>query len=979
MRHAHRLRSAVRTASLLAVFALLLAASAAADVRDFLGRTITDVRIEMGGLPFADRSVLQLIETRVGDVLSMQQVRESVDHLVGVGRFEDIRVYAAPSPPPTEGVTLRWVLVPVQRIAEIDLDGRSALAEDVVRAEVAEVIGTLPVTTRVDEIVDTVRTLYAERGYRRPVIEPRLVPGPVPELARLRLDIDAGPRTTIGDISVRGDTGLSSAAVIDELRLERGRLYDRPAIEARVVEFEDSLRDLGYYEASVDVSASFNDETATADLTVEANRGPRVRVVFAGDALPDNRRDTLVPIRQERSIDLDLLEDASRNIEAFLRQLGYRNAEAPYVREEKNGEMTLTFTVRRGPLHRLSSIDVAGNVALPRGDLVPLLALQPGEPFSESRVATVASAITELYRVRGFARAIVRPEVTLAPSGDTASASSDTHTAEVPVTVRLVVTEGVPTVVGNVTIQGNVEVAEEKLRELLRLVEQRPYYRPRLDADRDEIERRYRNAGFRDVRAEANVTLQADGEHVDVRWTIVEGPRIVVDRILVSGNARTSDDLIRREVALTPGSPLGDDAIIESQRRLAALGLFRRVRIVELPHAGGLTRDILIEVEEAPATTIAYGGGLEAGRRLRTGDNDQVEERIDVAPRGFFQISRRNLWGKNRSISVFTRVSFRPRDPGVESDPAEMGGYGFNEYRVVGTFREPRLFNRPGDLQLTGFVEQAIRSSFNFWRQGVRVDYARQVRSNLTVSGRYALDRTRLFDVHIEPEDQLPVDRLFPQVRLSTVMGSVARDTRDDVIDPARGALVGADTTLALRWLGSEVGFAKTSLYGFIYRRLPGSTPWTVAAGVRLGLAEGFPRTVDGTVVEDVPASERFFAGGDSTVRGFVLDRLGMPETVNDQGYPAGGNGLTVVNLELRSPYWKGLGGVGFFDAGNVFRLASDIRVQDFRPAAGFGVRYRSPLGPLRFDVGFNLDPQLLPTGARERGAVFHLSLGQAF
>jgi outer membrane translocation and assembly module TamA len=261
----------------------------------------------------------------------------------------------------------------------------------------------------------------------------------------------------------------------------------------------------------------------------------------------------------------------------------------------------------------------------------------------------------------------------------------------------------------------------------------------------------------------------------------------------------------------------------------------------------------------------------------------------------------------------------------------------------------------------------------------VRVDYARQVRSNLTVSGRYALDRTRLFDVHIEPEDQLPVDRLFPQVRLSTVMGSVARDTRDDVIDPARGALVGADTTLALRWLGSEVGFAKTSLYGFIYRRLPGSTPWTVAAGVRLGLAEGFPRTVDGTVVEDVPASERFFAGGDSTVRGFVLDRLGMPETVNDQGYPAGGNGLTVVNLELRSPYWKGLGGVGFFDAGNVFRLASDIRVQDFRPAAGFGVRYRSPLGPLRFDVGFNLDPQLLPTGARERGAVFHLSLGQAF
>lgn len=972
MRSAHGICRSVRTASMLAAFALVPCAPAGADVRDFIGRTLTDVRIEVAGVAFTDPSVLQLIETRVGDVLSMQRVRESVDHLVGVGRFEDVRVFAAASPPPTEGVTLRWVLVPVQRIARIDIEGRSGLAADALRAHIAEIAGTLPVTARVDEIVSSLMTFYAERGYR-PVIQPRLLPGRAPELAILQLDVDAGPRTLIGEVTVRGETGLSAPAVIDELRLERGRPYDRPSIEERVGRLEDSLRDLGYYEASVAVSVSFADETATANVTVNAQRGPRVRVVFAGDPLPDNRRDTLVPIREERSIDLDLLEDASRNIEAFLRQQGYRSAEAPYVREEKDGQMVLTFTVKRGPLHRLASIDVTGNVALTRSDLAPLLALQPGEPFSDSRVATVASAITELYRVRGFARVLVRPDVTL-------PLPSDTAIGEVPVTVRLVVTEGAPTVVDNVTIQGPVELTEARVRALLRLVEQRPYYRPQLDADRDEIERLYRNEGFRSVRADAEVTLQNDAEHVDVRWTIVEGPRVVIDRVLVSGNTRTSEDLIRREVALTQGSPLGDDALIESQRRLATLGLFRRVRIVELPHAGSVTRDILIEVEEAPATTIAYGGGLEAGRRLRTGDDAQVEERLEFAPRGFFQISRRNLWGKNRSISFFTRASLRPRDPGVDADPTETGGYGFNEYRVIGTFREPRLLDRPGDLQLTGFVEQAIRSSFNFWRRGVRVDYARRLGTAVTVSGNYALERTRLFDIHIDPEDQLPVDRLFPQVRLSTVSGSVLRDTRDDVIDPGQGAMLGADNTLALRALGSEVGFAKTLVHGFVYRRLPGSTPWTVVAGVRLGAAMGFPRELeDGTVVEDVPASERFFAGGDSTVRGFVLDRLGMPDTVNDQGYPAGGNGLAVVNVEMRSPYWKGLAGVGFLDAGNVFRLASDIRVTDFRPAAGFGLRYRSPLGPLRVDLGFNLDPETLPNGVRERRAVFHLSLGQAF
>jgi outer membrane protein insertion porin family len=968
-----RMFRSVRTGIVLAACLHLLSAPVAADVRDFIGRTLTDVRVEVGGLPYADPSVLQLIETRVGDALSMQRVRESIDHLVGVGRFEDVRVYASASPPPAEGVTLRWVLVPVQRIARVEVEGRPGFAAAVIRSEVAELTGTLPVTARVEEIVDGLRSFYAERGYRRPSIEPQLLPGRAPELATLHLAIDAGVRTSIGHVAIAGETGLTPAAVLHELRLERGRPYDRPAIDDRVRRFEESLRDLGYYEADVEVTAVFAEDAATVDLTVTADRGPRVRVVFTGDALPDNRRNTLVPIRQERSVDLDLLEDASRNIEAFFRQQGYRTAEAPYVREARNGEMVVTFNVRRGPLHRLVSIDVVGNQAVAGSDLQPLLALQPGEPFSDSRVATVAAAITELYRVRGFARVAVRPEVTPGawPEGDG---------AEVPVTVRLLVTEGMATVVANVIIDGNVAISEARLRELLRLIEQRPYYRPQLDADRDEIERLYRNEGFRSVRADAAVTLQDNGEHLDIRWMIVEGARVVVDRVLVSGNVRTSENLIRREIVLTPGSPLGDEAVIESQRRLATLGLFRRVRIVELPHGGGVTRDILIEVEEAPPTTIAYGGGLEAGRRLRTGDEAGVEERIDVAPRGFFQISRRNLWGKNRSVSLFTRVSLRPRDPGIESDPGDTGGYGFNEYRIVGTFREPRLLDRAGDLQLTGFVEQAIRSSFNFWRRGVRLDYGRRLGANVTLSGRYALDRTRLFDLHIEPEDQLPVDRLFPQLRLSTVTGSLLRDTRNDVIDPARGTVFGADTTLALRSIGSEVGFAKSSLQGFAFRRLPGVSPWILAAGARVGLAVGFARVLDDdTVVEDVPASERFFAGGDSTVRGFVLDRLGTPETVNDQGFPAGGSGLAVVNAEMRSPYWKGLGGVAFFDAGNVFRRAGDIRLTDFRPAAGFGLRYRSPLGPLRFDLGFNLDRRVLPNGSRERGTVFHLSLGQAF
>ena len=256
-------------------------------------------------------------------------------------------------------------------------------------------------------------------------------------------------------------------------------------------------------------------------------------------------------------------------------------------------------------------------------------------------------------------------------------------------------------------------------------------------------------------------------------------------------------------------------------------------------------------------------------------------------------------------------------------------------------------------------------------------------------------DYTRLSNQQIQPEDRLLIDRLFPQVRLSTFFGAVLRDSRDDVLDPQRGTVLGVDASVAARAYGSEVGFAKTFLQGFAYRRLPGPG-FVLATGARAGLAIGFPRDVprvdtagnpvagpDGLpsvdVVDELPASERFFAGGDTTVRGFALDRLGTAATLDPQGFPQGGNGLLVLNVELRTPYWKSLGVVGFVDAGNVFERVGDIDVGGLRVATGFGLRYRSPIGPLRVDLGFKVNARLLATGNRERGAIVHVSLGQAF
>jgi len=952
----------------------------AGDVEALLGRRLTDVRLVAGGAPVTEAGLLTLVETRVGEPLVMADVRQTIDHLVTLGRFADIRVVGQPD---GDGVRLRYTLVPVDRIVRLRFEGVRAIDDDVLRAEIDEQLGAAPPASRRDELVQLVEARYRARGYASPRVEVRLVPAGRPGEVAATVVAVPGPRTVVGRATVEGE---GPADLLARLDLAPGRPLDRETLDERTRAVEDMLRADRYYEAVV--SATVRDAgPAEADVIVRSSLGDQVRVEFTGDPLPAARRRALVPIEQLRSVEEEVIEDASRNIEQYLRLDGYRQAAAPASRRRAGGELIVTFDVRRGPLHVLDSIAVDGVAQLPPAEAQALLKLEPGEPFVEARVAAVAAALAELYRVRGFDAVRVTPRVTTEPA----------RAGVVPVTVRLEVAEGPRTIVTAVRFEGVAAVPEAELSDGLALTAGKPFYRPQQSLDRATVERRYRNLGYQRAVVEVRETPNADRTGMALTYVVREGPQTKVDHVLITGTERISPDLVRRELALQPGTPLGLDALLESQQRLSALGLFRRVRITEAPHGSDeIDRDVLVEVEEAPATSVSYGGGFEMGQQPRTGDDGVVTDRLYAAPRGFFEVTRRNLWGKNRSITLLTSASLRPTDPGVEDGrQAGQGGYGLNQYRVVGTFREPRAFGTPGDAQASAFVERGIRASFNFDRRGVRTEYARRFANRVVVLGRYAYDYTELFDTKITLQDQLLVDRLFPQVKLSTVFGSVIRDVRDDVLDPQRGSVLGAELDLGLPAIGSEVGFTKGFVQAFTYRRLPGGRPFVLAAGARLGLARGFEKRVprldsggspvvddDGRpivdVVTDLPASERFFAGGDTTVRGFALDRLGTQATLNADGFPTGGNAMVVLNAELRTPHVKGVGLVGFVDAGNVFLRAGDLNLGELRAAAGVGLRYRSPLGPLRLDIGFKLDRRDFTRGT-ERRAVYHLSLGQAF
>jgi outer membrane protein assembly complex protein YaeT len=660
--------------------------------------------------------------------------------------------------------------------------------------------------------------------------------------------------------------------------------------------------------------------------------------------------------------------------------------------------LDLVFTIHEGKIFRVADVQITGNASMTRPDLDTAFSVHPGELFVESDVDAKTAALTTRYQRLGFRR--VKIEQTVAqrsqpPSPLPAGVGLKADPNGGWVDVQLVITEGPRTRVGTVAIDGNQAIDAATLRAALTLKPGEPFFEPQINVDRDAIETQYLNRGFERVQIDEVTTVRPDSSIADLAYTIREGTQLFIDHIVIVGNHRTDTATIERALTIERGKPLSLSELFESQRRLSALGLFRRVRLNDVGEPGESRRDVIVTVEEAPTTTLGYGAGLEAGRRITSSATDVSgpQEKLEFAGRGFLEVGRRNLFGSNRSATVFLRGTLRPRDQPNTTN----SGFGINEYRLLTSVRDPSVLGTTIDGQIAAFAEQAVRSSFNFRRRGIQAEGTKRLPDRWTLSGAYSFSRTELFDEQIDPNERLDIDRLFPQVRLSIFSTAARRDTRDDALDPTRGTVVGLDADLAARRLGSEVGFVKGFAEAFWYRQVPALHHSVFASGARIGLARGFERVAtrlsdsgspvigpDGQAVQDtvtdLPASERFFAGGDTTVRGFARDTLGDLPTLDSRGFPQGGNALMIFNAELRVPVWGDFGSVFFVDAGNIFGRVNEVDFSRIRPTAGFGVRYKSPVGPIRVDIGFKLDRSRFDTiGRNEPLSEIHISIGQAF
>ena len=965
-------------------------AQAARDVDRYVGLNVVEVRLTADGRPFDDPAARELVETRPGEPLSMREVRETLAHLFSLGLFRGVEVDASDR---RGGVALVYDLRSLETVNRVEFSGVRGVPEEWLRRFVSQRHGTSFPAGDAAAVEDTVRRAYAERGFFTARVRPEIT-GPLSRRV-LRMAVEAGPRARVRRWHITGESPVFHDTIRTRLGLRNPLTpYDGVEIVQRLGDYEGDLRRRGYYEARLSHEIERLSDVEV-DVRLAIRRGPRVEVTFEGDDVPGARLADLVPVAREASVDEDLLEDADQRIAGHLQALGYGDAAVTHTRDGDEDRLSIVFRVTRGPLYRVRAVAVRGNQAVADDRVRSILGVTTGAPLVVREIDAGLAAIEEHYNRLGFAT--VRAVRSFSGTGGRG------EDGEVEQRVEIAIDEGLRTIIGEVAFDGASAQSSAVLQQVVDVRPGDAYYGPQIERYRDALLESYLNEGYEQAQVMLDARFADDLSTVDLVFRIVEGPQVLVDHVLILGNRTVDSATIRREVTLVPGAPLGLDDVAETRRRLNALGMFRRIDIREFSHGRSDRRDVIIEVEEAAATRLAYGGGFELSQRLRRevrAAGSRAIERIEFAPRGSFEIGRRNLWGRNRSIDLFTRVSVRRKNDPPLLAPVETGGaFGFNEYRVLATYREPRAIRRDWDVQMSGFVEQAIRPGFDLFSRGVTAQVTRSSGVATGTSIGYRLGNNDTSNRELNREDEDIVDRLFPNVRLSSFSASRVYDTRDDPVEPARGSLVTLESEVAARTIGSEVGFSKSFVSGSVYRRMPGVPRIVLAAGARLGVAWGFPRALDapeeapeGRVAAAgslaLPISERFFAGGNATVRGFALDRLGNPRTetggtIDQAGFPQGGNAVIIFNSELRIRVTPAIGVVTFVDAGNVYDRVEHVSLGRIRSGAGFGVRYNSPVGPLGFDIGFKLGERHFfgdeTSPQQEQLMALHFSFGQAF
>lgn len=987
-------------------------AAMVANLPSYEGQNVASV--ELAGWPgFNTAPLIARLPQKGGQPFSRALVDQSLgiiqSTLAPQGRLKNVELQIRPE---LAGIRVLFVLEPADYVGVYQFPG--ALHFSYTRLlEAARYSSQQPYSAQdVASSTSALERFYQQEGYFLARVTPELQVDSRHGLVNISFHTTIGPRARYGDITLAGANAGQRAYLLRSLSSWMARLrssdlipghrYSLPHLQNAVQYAQSTLNGHGYLGAQVTLGgARYDPATNRADITLNVQPGPLVQLQVTGAHLWPWTRRSLLPIYTESRVGPELIQEGQDNLTNHFADQGYfqaavtttvatRSTPSGPVQVESTKQTaasalpqplppapatpphteSITYSVNKGPRHDVEEITFSGNQFFSREDLLPLVTIH-GEhflshgSFSQQLLRESLNNITNLYQASGYSDVRVTARLTH-PGGNLA--------------VQFVIVEGPQDFVSSLKFEGNTVDPAVLAPQGLMLGPGTPFAQKLVAQDRTDILAYYYSHGYLNASFRASAAKAPHQPHeIAVVYHINEGPQVRTATVVTVGRSVTEQKLIDRLTSnLTPGSFLTQNDLLTAESQLYQPGIFDWAEVSpRRPITTQPEEDVIVRVHAAHRNTLIYGFGFDLTHRggsIPSGtvalpglpivglpSNFKTSQASFWGPSGNIEYTRSNLFGKAETVSVGVFAGRLDQRGSLSyTDPSLFWS------KFSGNF----LLSAEHDSQNAIFTSRTGEAGYQLERP-LNSDRT----TNLFL--RYDFSETELTHLLI-PDLVSPRDL---HTRLSTLSATYLRDTRDNPLDAHKGILESYEFDYSPPALGSSANFAKLLTQTAYYKRIPDNIVW--ANSLRIGVDHAFGASF-------VPLSQAFFSGGGSTLRGFPLDAAGPQKTIpacgnpNDPStcalirVPVGGNELLIINSEFRIPtpqLFPNLGVAVFYDGGNVFsHVGLGVLGAGYTNTIGAGLRYETAVGPIRIDLGRNLNP-ISGISATQ----LFITLGQAF
>ena len=949
----------------------------------FEGRSIKGIEFEPAKQPLTPEQLKAALPFEDGSLFHESALREAIQNLFASGRFADLAVDAREE---GTGVVLRFITKPAYFVGHIQVSGvKQPPNNGQLIAATKLKLGSPFVTSDKNQAIESLKDILRQNGYYGADVSADVDLERQFEQARVTFNVKDGKRAHYEYPNVTGDPGHQTQDVVRATRWRR--LYGflslgwQPVTEARTRQGVDNVRH--YYEKRnlleskvTLVRLDYHQPSNTVQPFIQIAAGPRITIRLIGARVSAAKLNQLLPMFQEKSVDPDLLLEGEHSLEQYFQSQGFFEAEVSHsvASGKTSSEQVISYQIVRGSRHKFVALRITGNRYFQESTIRERLSIEPATiprfpygRFSDAFLRQDLQAVQSLYISNGFRDVKVTRHLTDDYKG------TENHLA-----IEIRIDEGRQWLVSGVSIEGVQPSDLTVLKTMLAASANQPYSDASVADDRSNFLNYFYGRGYLNATFDFFVTPGTAPQTLNVRYVIRPGTRKYVREVLISGLEHTRERLVYDRIELTPGSPLSLTQETDSQRRLYDLGIFARVNsAIQNPDGNEDNKYVLYDIDEASRYSLNFGVGAQIARI--GGGVTSLENpagSTGFTPRVALGVSRINFLGLGQTLGVQTAASTI-------------------DQRAALTYFIPQFVSKERlSLTTTLLVENSndIRTYTAHRREG-SVQLSQRLSRAYTFQYRLVFRNVTLSNLKI---DNLLVPLLSQPETVGLGEFSIIQDKRDDPTDAHRGIYTTIDLSYAPGTLGSQTHFARglfrNSTYHLFGRDLVFARSTQFGLISRIG---GRP---------SIPLAERIYSGGSTSLRAFPDFQAGPRDPTT--GFPLGGNALFTNTFELRFPlFGDNLGGVLFHDAGNVYSSLGDFsfrfrqrNIDDFNymvQSLGVGIRYRTPIGPVRLDLSFSpnaprffglkgteqdlIDNNAVATVQKINAFQFHFSLGQAF